>query len=284
METQTNNNPAAEKSDENYDFRASERRGRVFLGLIIMAIGGIFFAKQTGIELPDWLLSWPMILIVVGLFIGVRHRFRDWAWLILILIGSAFLAGRFIEGFAFAHLMWPIIIIAVGLLIIIRPKNTGWEEWRGKRRDEWKRMRDERRSITPEQSTSQSTASTTSIPSNASRSGENYFENVNVFGGSKKVVISKDFRGGEVVTIFGGSDINFTQADINGIATLDMVQIFGGAKLIIPSNWRVQTEELVCIFGGLDDKRHPQTLTPDDGKVLILKGVCIFGGIDLRSY
>ena len=134
METQTNNNPGTENSPV---FRRGERSGRVFLGLIIMTIGSIFLAKQTGVEIPGWLLSWPMILIVVGLFIGIKHRFKDWAWLILILIGSAFLAGNFIEGFNIGHLMWPVIIIVIGLVMIIRPrKKNGWEEWRGRSREE----------------------------------------------------------------------------------------------------------------------------------------------------
>lgn len=272
METQTSNSPSTSGNDANPDFRKGERSGRIFLGLIIMTIGSIFLAKQTGAEIPGWLLSWPMILIVIGVFVGIKHRFKDWAWLILILIGGAFLAGRFIEGFEIGHLMWPVIIIVIGLVMIIKPKRKGWEEWRGRGHDE--KMAYHRARI----------ESQTMSPSQRAENGEDYFDNVNVFGGSKKVVISKNFRGGEVVTIFGGSDINFGQADINGVATLDMVQIFGGAKLIVPANWKIQTEELVCIFGGLDDKRNPSTLTAEGNKTLILKGTCIFGGIDIRTY
>ncbi|RAV99083.1 LiaF transmembrane domain-containing protein [Pseudochryseolinea flava] len=269
METQTNNNPSPIGQDRNPEFGRGERTGRIFLGLIIMTIGSIFLAKQSGVEVPGWLLSWPMILIVVGIFVGVKQRFKDWAWLILILIGGAFLAGRLIEGFNIGHYMWPVIIIAVGLIMIIRPKKKEWEHWRGRL--------DERRPITPE-------PYATAAQQAPRRNGEEYFELVNVFGGSKKVVISKDFRSGEVVTIFGGSDINFGQADMNGPATLELVQIFGGAKLIVPANWKIQTEELVCIFGGLDDKRSPSSLNTESDKVLILKGTCIFAGIDIRTY
>jgi hypothetical protein len=127
------------------------------------------------------------------------------------------------------------------------------------------------------------TPSTSTTPP-ITNSGDNTFENVNIFGGSKKVVISKDFRAGEIVTVFGGSEVNFSQADITGRAEIELVQVFGGAKLIIPPNWRLNTEELVCIFGGLDDKRNPSMLSQDSQKVLVLKGTCIFGGIDIRSF
>jgi hypothetical protein len=53
---------------------------------------------------------------------------------------------------------------------------------------------------------------------------------------------------------------------------------------VVPANWRIHTEEVVCIFGGIDDKRNPTTLAADADKVLVLKGVCIFGGIDIKSF
>ena len=86
-----------------------------------------------------------------------------------------------------------------------------------------------------------------------------------------------------MVTIFGGSELNMSQADINGVVTIEVVQIFGGTKLIVPSNWKIQTSELVSVFGGIDDKRQ-LTTSQDETKVLNLRGTSIFGGIDIRSY
>jgi hypothetical protein len=66
---------------------------------------------------------------------------------------------------------------------------------------------------------------------------------------------------------------------------LDITQIFGGAKLIIPPHWKIQSEEIVSIFGSVEDKRPvlPES-NYDSGKVLVLKGTNIFGGIDIKSY
>jgi predicted membrane protein len=85
-----------------------------------------------------------------------------------------------------------------------------------------------------------------------------------------------------VVNFFGGTDLNLSQSDINGVAVLDLTQVFGGTKLIVPSNWKVQSE-VVAVFGGLDDKRR-DLANPDPNKVLVLKGTCIFGGIDIKSF
>jgi predicted membrane protein len=105
---------------------------------------------------------------------------------------------------------------------------------------------------------------------------------VSIFGSVRKNILSKSFRGGEIVSIFGGSEVNLTQADIINVAELEIVQIFGGTKLIIPSNWNVRSEA-VAILGGVEDKRELRTgVTPD--KTLIIKGTTIFGGIDIVSY
>jgi predicted membrane protein len=94
--------------------------------------------------------------------------------------------------------------------------------------------------------------------------------------------VSKNFRGGEIVNFFGGSEINLMQADINGRVHLEVVQVFGGTKIIVPSNWTVHSE-MVAIFGGIEDKRPPQ-LNVAAEKVLVIQGTSIFGGIDIKSF
>ncbi|HEX6891115.1 MAG TPA: hypothetical protein VF141_10480, partial [Chryseolinea sp.] len=83
---------------------------------------------------------------------------------------------------------------------------------------------------------------------------------------------------------FGGVEINLTQADITGRVPIEIVQIFGGTKLIVPSHWKIDTEEVVSVFGGLNDKRQVQNTVMDPSKVLVLKGTTFFGGIDIKSF
>lgn len=63
--------------------------------------------------------------------------------------------------------------------------------------------------------------------------------------------------------------------------TLEITTIFGGTKLIIPSNWEIKSEA-VMIFGGIEDKRRMQTITGQPEKTLILKGTVLFGGIEIK--
>lgn len=74
------------------------------------------------------------------------------------------------------------------------------------------------------------------------------------------------------------------QADINGKVMIDVTQIFGGTKLLVPAHWEVQTE-MVAIFGGIEDKRPQSHDKNYDGvKILVIVGTSVFGGIDIKSY
>jgi hypothetical protein len=270
METQQNRTTVPNRSEGDHQGRGF-RSGRVWAGLIVIGVGSILLARQVGADIPGWVISWPSFFIALGLFIGAKHGFKDWGWIILVLIGTTLHSLNFFADDVLYHkLIWPLAIIAVGVIIIFKP--------RGRERF-WNTGREQNRSVT-----SVTPIVTPSVTPSVTDSGDTAFENVNVFGGAKKVVISKDFRSGELVTIFGGSEINFTQADINGRAEIELVQFFGGTKLIIPPNWTLRSEELVCIFGGVDDKRDVARLTSDPQKVLVLRGTCVFGGIDIRNF
>jgi predicted membrane protein len=253
METQNSSNKNLEPIKDGSGFN----RGRAVAGLIVVIVGVVLLAKQVGVDFPYWFFSWPMLLIAIGLYIGFRHSFRNIGWLIPVGLGSLFLVEDIVPELEIKQFVWPIIIISVGLFMIFRP--------RGRHRGEyWKQRYNQDK--------------------DSEYLANNAFETVTIFGGDKKQVISKDFKGGESVCVFGGVEINLTQADINGAAEIEIVQMFGGTKIIVPPHWKVQTDELVCIFGSLEDKRQIGGSVVDSGKTLVLKGTCIFGGIDLRSF
>jgi len=40
----------------------------VAVGIILVAVGSVFLAKQMGTVFPNWLFTWPVLLIVIGFF------------------------------------------------------------------------------------------------------------------------------------------------------------------------------------------------------------------------
>lgn len=264
METNYNKgttpSPAPEKTEPRQEY--NDRGGRLLGGFIVITIGSVLLASRMGVEFPSWLFNWYMIPIVIGLYIGARHSFRHNGWIFPVLIGTGFLIADIAEVEHLSRYFWPVVIIVVGIFIIIKPRNRG----RFRRRQGYGRWEEH-----------------AGIP--AVNEGTDRLDNVTVFGGVKKNIISKTFKGGESVTFFGGTELNLMQADTEGPISLELVQVFGGTKLIVPPHWKVQTEEMVSVFGGVDDKRPlPAAGAADSGKVLILKGTNVFGGIDIKSY
>ena len=228
--------------------RFDNRSGRVWGGTVLVIIGLLFLAHQAGVYIPHWVFSWEVFAIGIGLYVGARHSFRPGGWIIPIVVGAVFLLNDVVYDYDLRQYLWPSIIIGIGLFMIFRPRGRGGRRWDSK-----------------------------------TESSDDSIDSVSIFGGTKKNIISKDFKGGDITTIFGGTDLNFGQSDINGTATLEITQIFGGTKLVVPSHWYIKSE-IVCVFGGIDDKRHDVKDLPETNKVLVLRGTCIFGGIDIKSY
>ena len=73
------------------------------------------------------------------------------------------------------------------------------------------------------------------------------------------------------------------QADINERVRIDVTTFMGGAKIIVPGSWDVQSE-MVAVLGGVEDKRDLRPTNVDPQKVLVLDGMCLMGGIEIKSY
>src|SRR5208282_2098969 len=80
---------------------------RVWVALAFVVIGGAMFLRQLGILNTDWLFTWQMMLIVIGVFMGFSHGFRGGTWLILILIGFVFLLDDMLPGTSLHRFAWP---------------------------------------------------------------------------------------------------------------------------------------------------------------------------------
>lgn len=250
------------------------RRPRIWSGLFLVIVGLLLLGYKMGAPIPGWIFTWPVLLIAIGLFVGARSRFHNPGSFIMILIGSIFLIDQQIPGIEFHNYIAPIILIGLGLLFILRPRSHSC----GRNR-RWSRMSPP---FSPEFENQESEGFKKKDNSPLTDNGE-YIDVVAIFGGVKKNVQSKNFKGGEIVSFMGGSEINFMQADIQHPIVLEVNNVFGGTKLIIPSNWDVKNE-ISAVFGGVDDKRNFNNSVPDTNKRIVLKGSCVFGGIEFTNY
>jgi predicted membrane protein len=274
---------------ERKEFRKKRRRsGSVLAGLLLLCIGAILLLKEFGFPFPGWLFTWPMILIAFGLLAGAGNAFRDPGWVIITGVGAVFLLDKIWPAIPIHHFIWPVVIIALGLIIILAPRrhrrwHEKWNNWRESQDNhDWEKWPPTVQTPTTENLTEPQPVVVSPEREGDRRTTDNWLETVTIFGSVKKRVYSKNFKGGDIVSIFGGAEINLTQADFNGNIVIELVQIFGGTKLIIPPHWQIRSE-MVAVFGGIEDKRAPQN-SYDEDKVVILNGTTFFGGIEIKSY
>jgi predicted membrane protein len=274
--------------------------GRILVPIGLVSVGGVLLAHQIGMPMPEWMFTWQFLLIVIGIFSGLAHAFRGPGWLIMILIGTFFLMDQLIPGLDIHRFIWPAVIILVGLIMLIRPKKPYWMEqewhrkWEHRDWEKWERWRRRRHRRgypgsgtlpgDPASAQSGETTGSTSGMGYSSKgfSSEDFIDATTILGGIHKNILSKNFKGGDITIFMGGAEINLSQADIQGTASLDITQIMGGTKIIVPPHWEVRSQ-LTSVFGNIEDKRTNIGIT-DPNKVLIIDGSSVFGGIEIRNY
>jgi len=101
----------------------NRNNGRLWSGLIIVAVGLLFLARELDFDLPHWIFSWKMVIVGIGLYIGAKQSFKPGGWMIAVAIGTIFIADEYIDEVYLKPYIIPAAIIAVGLYVIFKPKS-----------------------------------------------------------------------------------------------------------------------------------------------------------------
>lgn len=231
----------------------SGRKSLVF-GLLVLLAGALLLLNNFGIiqdNVFHYIFSWQMLLIAIGLVNISNDSSRGIGW-ILIAIGGFFMISDIYDlPTSFSHVFWPALLIMIGLVLIFGSSRV------------FHNRAFHRRDFTISK-------------------GEDFIEEVAVFGGGDRFVNSTAFRGGKIVSVFGGSKVDLTKVELApGNIEIEIVSIFGGSTLIVPSDWNIKLE-VFNIFGGYGDKRVRGQV--DFNKTIVVKGVAIFGGGEIKSF
>ena len=227
-------------------------RGGVVTGGILMLIGLVFLLDHLGIiSIGNAWRFWPMLLVLTGVMNFMSQR-RAWGALLMFAGVVLQLNQLGITHFGWAAL-WPMMLIAFGLFVM-----WGSFQWGSK----------------PVASTSAAGDPRTTL------------NEAVVFGGLERRMTSQDFQGGDITAIFGGVELDLTEANMQANeATLAITAIFGGVEVRVPPTWQVAFRG-APIFGGVEDKTR--TARVDDPanpnlKTLVITGAVIFGGLEIKN-
>lgn len=226
--------------------------GGMVWGVILTLLGlGLLLDHLGVISIERIWRFWPSLLILAGIFNLRRREHRFWG--LILVLGGAFLQFREL-GLPYFHWVqfWPLVFIAAGLLLM-------WNAIEARKRP---------------------------VPESATTDPRTSLNEAVVFGGIERRITSQDFQGGRVNAVFGGVEIDLTDANIQADeATLEINAVFGGVELRIPPTWQVAFRGSP-IFGGITDKTRTRAPGGSDDsklKVLVLTGAVVFGGIEVKN-
>ena len=240
--------------------------------LLVIAAGILLFAFNMGvlpIAYKSVVFSWQMLLIVIG-FSCFFSRHKWFFGLILVLLGGFFLLPKLdIPSLDFFRQnAWAIILTAAGIGILCKAlfhrkcccNNAQFRtHFSVKDDNHWK---------------------TFSSTGKGYKSG--YLDRNCVFGGSKEKWDIQNFKGGEVNSVFGGIELDLSEAQLaEGTHRLELNSVFGGIVLYVPIDWNIEVHQ-TQVFGTFADNRSKPGFEVDENRVLIIEANAVFGGGEIK--
>lgn len=232
--------------------------GKYLVAQLFILVGVLMFARNM-----DWidghlyrtLVSWQMLLIVIGLYSISRRNVLG--GLVLLAVGGCLLLPRLNLSWlpvSTGALMWPLVLVMIGLFFLTRPRRGGI--WRNKTRD--------------------------SFACNECNTADGFVNSENLFGGVKQVVLDEVFKGASIRNNFGGTVLDLRRTGIaEGETYIDLECTFGGVEIYVPSDWKVSLQAS-AILGGCEDKRLPG-ININQSRILVVRGNVMFGGVEIKS-
>jgi predicted membrane protein len=288
-----------------------------WIGIGIILIGVVWLLHVLGTPMPEWIFTWPSLLIVLGLFSGLASGFRNMGSFVLLFIGLVFLARNSIwPDVDMEKYFWPVLIIFLGIIFLFKRRHWDkkrewflqqhpeWKDWHDQWHHQWRDPHREGRwplgpkPVSPSappagQNWQQNEEEVKKegqggfytehrTPERRQTPQEDWLDVTTIFGGARRHVISKSFKGGDITNICGGTEIDLTHADIQGTVIIDVVAIWGGIRVAVPPNWQVRMN-VTHLMAGTDVRRGNDAQMQDPNKVLVFTGTVLMAGIEIRD-
>ena len=222
-------------------------------GLLFIVVGIGFMGRSLwGWNFSIFFKGWWTLFIIVPCLTGLVRKGYNTGDAVGLGIGALlFLTARdIISGSLIWKLLFPLIFVGIGLGILFR----------GVFGNKGPKMRIE----------------TSFHNSNPNGKIEEY---TGIFGGDEVRYPMEKFYGCNINAIFGGVELDLTNAIIEEDIQVDITTVFGGVELFVPNHVKVRVNS-VPIFGGVS-KKNIDSMDPN-APTIYVKSTCMFGGVDIK--
>ncbi len=230
-------------------------RFKYLVALLFILAGVLLIARNMGwISVPVFqtLVSWKMLLVILGLFTLLRRHYLS--GIILLLIGGRYVLSELqLIQVDLSNWILPVVFILAGIILFVK--------------------------ALPSRSSGDGIQ--TGDPTQY-RSSDGYYHLKNSFSGVRQVVSDPVFRGASIANFCGGAvlDLRYTQLK-KGETYIDVNSEWGGIQILAPSHWKINIR-VDTFIGGSEDKRVPHREV-DPESVLVIRGKLSFSGIEIKN-
>ena len=230
---------------------------RFIIGILLVIAGFILILEKTTVLpgpldhfIDNIIFSWQMLLIVIGI-ITMTGSGNKTPGIVLIAVGGFFLIPElFTDYFESFNFFWPALVIVIGVVMLINSRRLG-----------------------------------DSIKTWSTDSKADMIDYVNVFSGAERQLITDNFMGGKVTSVFGGGEVDLTRSSLQpGNSVIEITCIFGGTTIIVPESWNVIIDVTPILGGFSDGRRLSGEILKDTTKTLTVRGLVIFGGGEIKCH
>ena len=104
---------------------------------------------------------------------------------------------------------------------------------------------------------------------------------VQFMGGTKTVVTTPDFKGGQATAVMGGCEIDLRSASMpeGRPAVLDTFAFWGGIEIKVPDDWEVVSQGNAVLGGFVNNARS----LPGARRRIVVTGLAIMGGVEVKN-
>jgi hypothetical protein len=105
---------------------------------------------------------------------------------------------------------------------------------------------------------------------------------VAIFGGASRKGVWHPEPHMQIVTVFGGAELDFRQAVLPGQeVTVHATTVLGGLEIVVPPEMRV-IDNGVAILGGREVAGDSPESAAEGAPVLRIEGTCVLGGVEVK--
>ncbi len=244
-----------------------------FIGLVLIAIAVLLLLHNIGFRILGVLFKfWPVLLIAVGIImLANKNREQSGSKLpyFLVAVGGFFLLVQLnLFSLSFGAVIVPLLLFFAGYHVL-RSGKVGPASCR---------------SFCFGKKSEKALAPVEDDKPQSELYDDGSIDIYAILGGGNYNTRSEKLKGGNIVCVMGGAEVDIREADTQqDVIQIDVLAVMGGAELKVPPHWQVTVKALPLLGGVSNTTTCLAEKLGLPKKHLVITGLAFLGGVEVRN-